>query len=318
MLDPPPVDALQKALESAILLGFIAPAPGGHALTPRGEVAGRFQSTSMAEASILLSADVWGAAARDLLTVAALGGMSRVDISKNIYASRREAPLYDPATMRQGATHDTPGAFQDDFLEGLDLFDGVVAALGAGFSKLVAFADLGGFQLAGLAMLAGRRDKLAEEAAAAGVDILANDELRVSRASSVEERRARVGVLRRCLAAAYPASVVRRDGPDAPFRFMGMPIRVQGAPAGARVLLTNQPVLVKAPPGKAKAGRFEYVMRASLICPLDDTPTDTELLCPRRGDSDSAAAPAPAAAPAAAAAPADRLASYLAVLRARA
>jgi hypothetical protein len=241
LLDPPPPEALAGAIRAARALGFLAaaappPAPAAagatglaalasaplgapahlgaeappkgaevYGLTPLGWVAARFPQLSMEATRVLLAGYVWGTAASDLLTAAAMMGRPLADL----FARRRGPPGFGPPAGAAALAAAAPGylwargtggagasgavasgavasveaaeavcyrarlLLADDFAEAVLIFDAflqVIEAAEGDPAAAAAWCAGAGLRYNTMLELAGARERLADEMVAAGLD----------------------------------------------------------------------------------------------------------------------------------------------------
>ncbi len=216
LLDPPPCDALAASLDTAVRFGYLrADIPGrGHRLTLLGDIAARFGRLSMEQSQTLFAGFMWGAALPDLAFIVTLFSQRAVGLYR---LGGRDAALAAAAPRHmegRGAALRVRASVADDFVEALLAFEaftsGVVAA-GGSQRVLAKWCDANGLDLAGCIAAASARDAVMVEMAAAGINPLWGDTLRIGSATDAESFRVSVVALKRCILAGLQASVLEYD-----------------------------------------------------------------------------------------------------------
>jgi HrpA-like RNA helicase len=205
LLDPPPPEAFIDANSTATQLGFVSLRAGG--LTKIGEVAAAFQRVSMEGIRTLMAGAVFGAAAPDLITCvamfgvpvetlyadprAAMPGAEALRVAFPLLVTKRGGSVVGvlPPSELESAYLRIKLAVADEFAEAVCLFDAFAARLDQSrgdVDAVAAWCASAGLSYDALIELARRRDEVAGEMVAAGLDPLRAADARLSAAPAPE------------------------------------------------------------------------------------------------------------------------------------
>ena len=220
--EAPPVVAVAAAHAVAAAIGAVARAPLGWTLTPLGVRMAKLERVPMAAARIVLAGCAWRAAASDLLTVAAAvatgdprvltldesrastaGGRALLAALPPALGGPRPAVGASLTSEDHRALLRTRLALADDFAELVLVFDAFATRIGecraaADYAAVETWCDGIGVSYDAMLDFAARRDEIAAECVAAGLDPCRDDARRLAIAGATTFG-ATLRAIKRCL-----------------------------------------------------------------------------------------------------------------------